>query len=330
MAIQNVSPAIRNVTDLAGLIVAYAYTPLTLRVSRDYHRSVLHEEARVPDSAIERMGRGASAMPTGCACCVPTHSRDPGRPPLQPTDAPPGPGGVPVIPQNTHLCVMCKSLQYDVKRVVNVSVKNLGGSGGGTQGSLSPKSMAMVLMAMWSLSEGSCSQVAPPFADIGHGDGRVLLCALSSGLFSSVVGVDIMTGPECRGVLELWASSKRIETAHRLSTFYGQTVSDLTDTDWKVGLRGSPLRDVHVFSFMQGWNVEHTEAFIDWVLASQPIVVVIAGHSSGTAAIVSSRRLEATWQRMRGYSLHRKILVSMEAGGIEMACCFVRLAVDLE
>jgi hypothetical protein len=327
VAVAVVSPAIGNVNDLAEIIAAYAYQPLALRVSRvdrgKVTQSSSHEGAQVSDM----VGSGASAMVPCCACYVQAQSFGP-RQDLRATDTLPS---VPVIPQNTPLCVLCTSLQYDVKNVLKVSVKNLGGSGGGTQGSLSPKSLAVVLMAMWCLGQGACLQVAPPLADIGHGDGRVLLSALSSGLFNSVIGVDIMTGPECRGILELWAQCKRIETTNRLSTFYGRTVNDLSVTDWHTGLRGSRLCDLHVFSFMQGWKSEHVEAFIDWVLASRPIVVVIAGHASGAAGILSSRRLESTWKRMTraGYSLRRKLLVSMEAGGVEMACCFVRLAVGV-
>jgi hypothetical protein len=323
-AVTVVSPAIGNAKDLAEIIAAYAYKPLALRVSRvdrgKVAQSSSHEGARARVPGIVSSGAGAT-VPC-CACYAQAQSFGPPQD-LRATDTL---LSVPVIPQNTPLCVLCTSLQYDVKNVVKMSLKNLGGSGGGTQGSLSPKSLAVVLMTMWSLGEGACSQVAPPFADIGHGDGRVLLSALSSGLFNSVVGVDIMTGPECRGVLDLWAATKDIEIGDRISTFYGSTISHLTDTDWIDGLRGSPLRDVHVFSFMQGWKIEHVEAFIDWVLASQPIVVAIVGHGSGTAGIVSPSRLKETWQRMRGYSLRRKILVSMEAGGGEAACCFVRLA----
>jgi hypothetical protein len=70
-----------------------------------------------------------------------------------------------------------------------------------------------------------------------------------------------------------------------------------------------------VFSFMQGWRDVDVESFITWVSKSLPSVVVITGHASGEAGIVSPTRLADTWARMSRYSLRRKIKVTMAGGG---------------
>jgi hypothetical protein len=231
-------------------------------------------------------------------------------------------------PSNITLCALCRALHEDVKTVVTErGLQNLGGSGGGTQGSLSPKSLAVLLITMWRLGASICSTASPAFIDAGHGDGRVLLCALHSGLFKSAVGVDIMDGPECWDALSVWATRKGVVTKH-LRTFYGQLITDLTDLEWTATLVSpqDSLRDTHVFSFMQGWKTAHVDGFITWVCKVHPCVVVIVGHARGIGAIVSSQRLTETWSRMTGYVLRQSLKVSMAgSGGSVTACCFVRI-----
>jgi hypothetical protein len=188
----------------------------------------------------------------------------------------------------------------DVKGLLrrNRPLGNLGGSNGGTQGSLSPKSLHTVLALMTTI--GNCRITT--FVDAGCGDGRVMLVAASSGLFDSIVGCDIMESEgECEASYQARIMREGLST---LIPLYGMSIEDLVVKQPKP---------IVVFSFLQGWCPEDMSKLARWVVGNHVEVFFFCGHRTGRAAVASQAMITTFWKPLLpGYEMHSMVQLKMQ------------------
>jgi hypothetical protein len=210
-----------------------------------------------------------------------------------------------VFPANVVLCVECEAYRAHINRFrryqrtyggIGVLGSGQDDTGGGSQGSIGPKGVAVCLGVMRSFC--SANPKHNMFIDIGIGDGRMLVYARQMFYY--------LRGTEIGG--ELTVLAQRTEGWMRCMEPVGtDTKHDLAlyrherDIDRPIGLSGVSIR-VAVWHFHWGWDQAHIRRVQDWLVTFKVAVYVSVSPGFGDSVIegfvhVFSATVKMTGQR---------------------------------
>jgi hypothetical protein len=204
------------------------------------------------------------------------------------------------------LCQLLVSLFTSINR--NRTYKDTRPNNAGMQGSLTPKSYAIMIRAIIKHSgNGAPKQLS--FLDLGHGDGRLVIYALRSGLFGHVFGVEIGDDQQdgCKNMIKQWALKLQLDL-NKMTLGYGLNIETFFDDTL---IRSHNPQALTIFSFMQGWSQKDVSQFVQWVNEHKPTVICITGHSNGPSAIASDKRVQQWLSELKNYSLIQSLNLHM-------------------
>jgi hypothetical protein len=166
-------------------------------------------------------------------------------------------------------------------------------SSGGSQGSIAPKGVAVVLGVMMSYCSADAKHSM--FVDLGFGDGRMMIYAHAAG-FGYIRGTEIGGQlPVLYERIEQWLKCVDSETDHDIKLYrHERSITRPAGP--------SQLCHVAVWHFHQGWTSEHIERVRRWLARFRVTVYVGVSPASDESTIggfthVCSVTVKMTGQR---------------------------------